>query len=216
MELNDIKLKELIKADYNPGEMLPSEYLKLKGSIESFGFLKPITYYVPTGLIIDGHHRYDALDEKGIENLKTIELGDIGFAFLQEDIKIKDENELKAMNIALRKIRGDFNYTKLEEIFTDLKLDHFNLELTGFDEMEIDSLTVDTNFGFNDDSDNGFGEGGSDDDAENIQGDAPGRSYTVHIAFDTIEKGNQFLKSIGVDDEFTGLTKLVNGEELDL
>ncbi|MDH7506216.1 MAG: hypothetical protein QHH15_00310 [Candidatus Thermoplasmatota archaeon] len=47
-EIKEIKLKELVKADYNPGEMLPSEFIKLKTSIKEFGDLEPIVFNTKT------------------------------------------------------------------------------------------------------------------------------------------------------------------------
>lgn len=139
MELNKgVSIHKLKKADYNPGEMLPSGYLKLKESLKSFGFLEPIVYHIPTGIIVDGHHRYDALMEEGTEKLNELVLGDIGWMFPEKEIKVKDENQLKAMNIALRKIRGDFSEVKLNDLLINLKEEHYDLTPTGFDEIEIE------------------------------------------------------------------------------
>jgi len=140
MKVEKIKLNQLKKADYNPGEILPGDYLKLKKSMENFGLIEPIVYHRKTRTIIDGHHRYDALTEKGVTDANELILGDIGWVFTDEDIKVKDENDIKAMNLALRKLRGTFNQLKLTDLFSDLAADDYDLSLTGFNNLEIEDI----------------------------------------------------------------------------
>lgn len=145
--IEQFKLSKLKKAPYNPGEMLPSEYLKLKKSVKTFKDLEPIAFNVNNCEIIDGHHRLDVYTEQGIEDVYALIRGDLGWIFTKDEIKIKDQNHMKAMNLVLRKVRGEFSFPKLEEIFTDLKVAGFDLELTGFDNSNINELLTPLNFG---------------------------------------------------------------------
>jgi len=145
--IEEFKLSKLKKAPYNPGEMIPSEYLKLEKSVKTFKDLEPIAFNVNTNEIIDGHHRLDVYTERGIEDVYVLIRGDLGWIFTKDEIKIKDQNHMKAMNLVLRKVRGEFSFPKLEGIFTDLKVAGFDLELTGFDELEIEEILVGKDFG---------------------------------------------------------------------
>jgi DNA modification methylase len=51
-----------------------------------------------------------------------------------------DETREKALNIALNKIQGDWDEDKLAELFTGFDLADFDMELTGFDADEIESI----------------------------------------------------------------------------
>lgn len=171
-EIIEMKLNELKKAGYNTGEMIPSEFLQLKSSINEFGDLEPIIFNVKTKVMIDGHHRYDALIEKGINKVYAVTRGDLGLVFTQANIRIKDENQMKAMNVALRKIKGDWNFNNLESVLTDLSVSGFDLELTGFNENEIEDILVDKKM-----PDFDSKEGTNRKDRENIDGEGDSSKF---------------------------------------
>lgn len=96
--------------------------------------------------IIGGHQRYDTLLDMYMENnsftetLNLIRLGDIGWVFPDTDLQVKDEDHEKALNLALNKINGEWDYDKLQEVLQELELSPLNVELTGFDNEEIKEL----------------------------------------------------------------------------
>ena len=51
-----------------------------------------------------------------------------------------DEQDEKALNVALNKIQGGWDNNKLSEILVELKDLDYDLELTGFDDVEIGNL----------------------------------------------------------------------------
>ena len=51
-----------------------------------------------------------------------------------------DETREKALNVALNKISGDWDESKLALLIADLDASDFDVELTGFDESEIQQL----------------------------------------------------------------------------
>jgi len=140
MKIDKIKLDEIIPSEYNPRVMSPSEQKKLTQNLEEFGLVDPIIINLKNNHIIGGHQRYNVLREKmGTDvdyedgELKLIRLGDIGWVFEDDKLTIKDENHEKALNIALNKISGEWDFGKLDELFDELNVNNFNLELTGFD-----------------------------------------------------------------------------------
>jgi len=78
-------------------------------------------------VVVGGHQRLTKLLKKGI---------------LEEDVVLVDldlTNE-KALNLALNKIKGQFDETKLESLIEDLQIEGFDVELTGFQNTELESL----------------------------------------------------------------------------
>ena len=126
----------------------------IREGLGEFGLVDPIIINLNNNKIIGGHQRYDVLMNEHISNndkydsLKLIKLGDIGWVFCEEDLIIKDDSHEKALNIALNKISGSWDNEKLQELFVDLELDDFDLDLTGFDSMEIAQLGFDDNIEF--------------------------------------------------------------------
>lgn len=146
MELEKIKLTDIIPADYNPRRMGQSEYTKLSNSIKEFGVVDPIIINLKNNHIIGGHQRFEVLldkfmeDNNFFEELHLIRLGDIGWAFPDIDLKVESEDHEKALNLALNKISGEWDLPKLESLFGEIVLNGFNTELTGFDTVELNEM----------------------------------------------------------------------------
>ena len=147
MQFDKIKLTDIVPADYNPRKISEAEKQKLKNSLSEFGLVDPIVINLKNNHIIGGHQRYDAIldqymqDGEFITDLNLIKLGDIGWVFTDTDLKVESLEHEKALNIALNKISGEWDTDKLEEVFTDLKINNFNIDLTGFDNLEISNLS---------------------------------------------------------------------------
>ena len=130
MKIERRKIKDLIPADYNPRKDLKpgdKEYEKLRKSIIEFGYVDSVIWNKRTGRVVGGHQRLKVLEELGYEEI------DVSVVDL-------DEQKEKALNIALNKIEGDWDKAKLKDLLLDLDTGDFDLELTGFDEKEIEKL----------------------------------------------------------------------------
>ncbi len=142
MNIQKIKIDKLIPATYNPRKNLkPSdaEYVKIKNSIEKFGFVSPLVINKDM-TVIGGHQRLKVLKEMGIVEVECI-------------IVDLDKTNEKALNIALNKIQGDWDEEKLEALLQELKLEDFDTNLTGFDFDEVDEILKDVNGNKEDDFD---------------------------------------------------------------
>lgn len=132
MNIQKIKIDKLIPATYNPRKDLKpgdAEYIKIKNSIENFGYVSPLIINKDM-TVIGGHQRLKVLKELGFTEIECI-------------IVDLDKTKEKALNIALNKIQGDWDEEKLEALLQELKLDDFDTNLTGFDFDEIDEILKD-------------------------------------------------------------------------
>ncbi|MEB6179708.1 site-specific DNA-methyltransferase [Enterococcus casseliflavus] len=129
MEIKVMKLSDLKAADYNPRvDLVPGmdEYEKLKQSILEFGFVDPPIFNVQTKNLVGGHQRVAVARDLNL--FEEIEVSIV-------DLPVDKE---KALNLALNKISGQWDEDKLAILLQDLDQD--NLNFSGFDEPEIDSL----------------------------------------------------------------------------
>lgn len=117
-------------AAYNPRKKLKKgdkEYEKIKKSIVEFGYVEPIIVNYD-GTVIGGHQRLTVLSDLGYKEVQCVQ------------VRIDDENKVKALNVALNKITGAWNEELLTDLMVDLQDADFNLDLTGFEAPEIDQL----------------------------------------------------------------------------
>ncbi len=140
-----IKITDINPAEYNPRKISNDDYEKLSRNIEEFGLVSPIIINLNNNRIIGGHQRYDVLLNEYMvthkyEELNLLRLGDIGWVFADEDMDIEDENFEKALNLSLNKISGYWDNQKLNDLFIDFELDGFDVDLTGFSELELSSF----------------------------------------------------------------------------
>ena len=142
VELEKINIKDITPASYNPRKIRDEEFRSLIKSMDKFGVVDPLTVNLKNNTIIGGHQRYSVLyqqDEN--QDLYLLRLGDIGWVFPSDDLKIRDEAHEKALNLALNRIKGEFDVIKLTPILEELS--EFNLDtLTGFD-VTLDDVSYD-------------------------------------------------------------------------
>lgn len=134
MQIEKLKIQELIPADYNPRKDLKpgdSEYEKLKRSIEEFGYVDPVIWNKTTGKVVGGHQRLKVLLDMGLTEVECVVIE-------------MDEDKEKALNVALNKISGDWDKDKLSLLIADLQGADFDVSLTGFEPAELDALFKDT------------------------------------------------------------------------
>ena len=159
MDFEEIKLTDIVPAEYNPRKISEDEFNRLTNSISEFGLVDPIIINLNNNKIIGGHQRYDVLmnehmnNNESYDNLKLIRLGDIGWVFSEDSLTVKDDAHEKALNIALNKISGEWDNEKLQELFVDLNMSGFDVNLTGFDDIEIKHLQFENDILFDDEND---------------------------------------------------------------
>lgn len=137
MQVSKIPIDQLNPAAYNPRKDLQPgdpEYEKLKRSIQEFGYVEPIVWNKRTGNIVGGHQRYKVLLDMGMREVDCV-------------VVDLDETKEKALNLALNKIQGDWDYLKLKELLQELDTGEFDIELTGFGMDEIEQLLTDLSGG---------------------------------------------------------------------
>ena len=130
MEIVKVDINELISPEYNPRQITDDEMEKLKNSINEFGYVAPIIVNKYNNHIIGGNQRYEAL--------KSLGYTDVDVIFVDEP----DLNREKALNIALNKISGEWDFVKLADIIDELELNDFDIPLTGFDEQELENFYI--------------------------------------------------------------------------
>jgi len=131
MEILKIQVESINPAPYNPRvDLKPGdeEYEKLKKSITTFGYVEPLVWNKRTGTLVSGHQRFKVLKEEGF---KEVEVSVV-------DLPIEKE---KALNLALNRIRGDWDERSLASLLEDLqKIPDFDIGLTGFDLPEVSTI----------------------------------------------------------------------------
>ena len=130
MRIEKRKIDELIPAIYNPRKDLTiddAEYKKIKRSIETFGYVDPIIVNERTGVIVGGHQRLKVLKDLGYEEIEV-------------SVVNLDEKQEKALNVALNKISGEWDFELLKDLLEELDDGSFDVELTGFDMDELEKL----------------------------------------------------------------------------
>lgn len=130
MEIKRMKLSDIKPALYNPRKDLKPgdpEYDKMKRSINEFDCVEPLVWNKRTKRLVGGHQRLKILKEKGVKEFEV-------------SVVDLDGKREKALNVALNKIQGDWDFTKLADLMTKLDDGEFDLELTGFDMSEIEEL----------------------------------------------------------------------------
>ena len=110
MNVETVKISELISPEYNPRHITPEAMESLKQSINEFGYIDPIIVNKHNNHIVGGNQRYECLKALGYDEIDCI--------FIDEP----DINREKAINIRLNNSSGDWDIGKLDDIFQDLEL----------------------------------------------------------------------------------------------
>jgi len=130
LEIKRMRLADIRSALYNPRKDLQPgdpEYEKIKRSIEEFGCVEPLVMNKRGNRLIGGHQRLKILLEKGVKEFEV-------------SVVDLDEKKERALNIALNKIQGEWDFTKLADLLVELDDGELDLSLTGFDDEEIEKL----------------------------------------------------------------------------
>lgn len=202
MEFKKINLVDLNPATYNPRKISETAFEELRDSIDKFGFVDPIIVNLKNNIIIGGHQRYDVLMDKYMKKeigneLYMLELGDVGWCFPENELSISDEDEMD-LCVKLNIKSGEWDNEKLKQLFDELSVKGFDVNLTGFSDDEIN---VTSSFMTDDEIDDLF----DDEDEEESEGEMEDTKTNVSdfdsVLFkeDVIDYVLQFQSS---DDEF--------------
>ena len=132
MEIVKVDINELISPEYNPRQITDDEMKKLKNSINEFGYISPIIVNKHNNHIVGGNQRCLALKQLGYTMIDVIYINEPNI------------NKEKALNIRLNNLSGEWDKNKLQNILDDLKLQEFDVSLTGFD-IEVQKFEFDDN-----------------------------------------------------------------------
>ena len=111
MKIQKIPITKINPAPYNPRiDLKPGdpEYEKLKRSIINFGYVEPLVWNERTSNLVGGHQRLKILIEEGF--------GEVEVSVV--DLSLEEE---KVLNIALNKIKGNWDEDKLAKVLEDIK-----------------------------------------------------------------------------------------------
>lgn len=128
IKIERISFDQMNPAPYNPrADLRPGdpEYDALKQSIETFGCVEPIVWNRRTGNIVGGHQRFKVAKDLGYteDNAAVVDL---------------DENQEKALNLALNKVSGRWDNDKLAAVLEELQA--ASIEAIGFTDDEINRV----------------------------------------------------------------------------
>lgn len=180
--VQEIKVTELNAAPYNPRVTLEPgmvEWEKIRNSIEEFGNVEPIVWNKRTRNVVGGHQRLSVLKSMGYETVPC-------------SVVDLDENEEKLLNLALNKIKGQWDYDKLEDILRGF--DYEVATASGFSAEEI-AVILANNEDLLDDEDY---DGWEDDEPEE---QIVGGSYVVTLVFANAELAQEWAEGEGHADQ---------------
>lgn len=131
MDLNvqQIELEQLVPYARNARTHSDSQVAQIAGSIAEFGFVNPVLVG-GDNIIIAGHGRVMAAKKLGLETVPTIKLDHL------------TENQRRALVIADNKIAENAGWDEelLRLELQNLADEDFDLDLLGFDDVELDDL----------------------------------------------------------------------------
>ncbi len=128
LQVEHVPLDQLRPDPTNPRHIPQAELEALTRSISEFGLVDPIIARAEDKTVIGGHQRLLAARKLGLKTVPVIFL----------DIS---KEKARLLNVALNKIRGDFDHELLARLLADLsETPELDLTLTGFDDKEIKQL----------------------------------------------------------------------------
>lgn len=181
--VQEIKVAQLNAAPYNPRvDLEPGmpEWEKLKRSIEEFGNVEPIVWNKRTGNVVGGHQRLAVLKNMGYDTVPC-------------SVVDLDETDEKLLNVALNKIKGQWDYDKLEDVLRGF--DYEVATASGFSAEEIAVILANNEDLLGDEED--YGDLDDDEPEEQIVGG----SYVVTLVFANAELATQWAENEGYEDK---------------
>jgi hypothetical protein len=180
-----MKLADIKPAEYNPRVKLKkgdTQYEALKNSIERFGLVEPLIVNERNNILVGGHQRLNVMLEQGIEEAEVI-LVDL------------DEQKEKALNLALNKIDGEWDFDKLDDLLEDIAKD--DIRYTGFTEEEVYGAYQE---GYFDDLPE---EPDNPKEPKEKTPQEPSDGFTIYLSFEDKEAADAWLEAEGTGKKAT-------------
>ena len=131
MKIKKVEVSRINPDTYNPRlDLKPGDpdYEKLRASINTFGYVEPLVWNERTGTLVSGHQRLKLLIEGGVTEVEVSVV----------DLPLEKE---KALNLALNRIRGDWDEDKLAKLLEELsQVPDIDMDITGFAAPEISEI----------------------------------------------------------------------------
>jgi ParB-like chromosome segregation protein Spo0J len=131
LEIKYLPIDDLIPYERNPRTHSEEQIAQIAASIREFGFTNPILIDDKQG-VIAGHGRFAAAKKLGLEKVPCIDLSHLTDE--QKRSYILADNKIS--------LNGGWNEELLRMELTELKELGANLELTGFDAMELADIML--------------------------------------------------------------------------
>lgn len=125
-----IDFSELREMSGNPRIHSEKAIERLEQSITFFGLKRPIDIWKGKNVIVGGHARFKALRRLGVEKIPC------------NLMSFDNEEEARAYNIADNRTQEltEWNFPELRESFVALDTGAFPIEVTGFNQIELNSV----------------------------------------------------------------------------
>lgn len=176
--IQDIEIGKIKEAPYNPRvQLVPGmpDYEHLLRGIREFGLVEPLVWNRRTGNLVGGHQRLQVIKDIGTYTTVPCEVVDLS------------EEDEKVLNLALNKIKGEWDYDKLDAVLSEF--DPADAVLSGFAADELSILLASAE---DDVIETDLPEWDSTDDL--VEG-----NYVVQVHFDSSEDAQQWLDDEGID-----------------
>lgn len=129
MEISMVRVGDLVPMmwESNPRKITDEDFNALRGSLRKWGCVEPVVVNRLSNRVVGGHQRIRAASDEAIESMPVVY------------VELDDDNE-KALNIALNKISGTWELSLLAEVLSDLGSSGWDLGDLGFTDDELEDL----------------------------------------------------------------------------
>ena len=120
-------LEKLKPANYNPRTISEKDLRSLVKNMSEFGHLGILIANRKTNNLISGHQR--------LKVAKLLKMKEIAVVWI--DVSLRKE---KILNIGMNKISGEWDMPMLKDLLEEVNTGEEDMDMTGFDEVEIEML----------------------------------------------------------------------------
>lgn len=200
MNISKVNIDDLISPSWNPRTLSNREKEKLKKSIDEYGYINPVIVNKVNNHIVGGNQRVSVLRELGYSEVDVV--------FINEPNLDRE----KALNLSLNKVSGEWDTNKLEDLLVDLEVNEVDLDLTGFDLLDLEEFDFNIKFSKSSDNNPILDEVIIEDEGNVSQAtDNNDEEDDFKVSVDNFDKDDDLFNSI----EYSTDTVTVFGEEED-
>lgn len=205
MKTQVLRLDEISPAEYNPRQDLKpgdKQYEAIRHSIETYGFVEPLVVNVRDGknILVGGHQRYKILTAAGEQETEAV-------------VVDLDEQQEKALNLALNKIDGEWDNAKLGDLLSEIGeedavqigFSHEEYEdlLREIEQEEQENATENASDGQ---------EGPSNDEHKETPTDGENdaeKPFEIYLSFPSEAAARAWLDAHGIEKEFNAERNII-------